>query len=244
VRRIHLASYFFALGLLLCAARHARAQTDAPRWEAGGQFSVFNVTNGKATAPAGVVCLNLPCVIFDSDPNERRTEMGFGGRVGYSFNRHLSAEAEVNFFPRERALNLKDFTGGRKFQGLFGVKVGRRFGRFGLFAKARPGFVNFKEGDLRDRGVCVTIFPSPLGCFQTGGRTDFAFDVGGGVELHTSAHTFVRLDAGDTVLRARAHNLPARARFSPTGPTFQTAFVSPAATTHNFQGSAGFGFRF
>ena len=97
---------------------------------------------------------------------------------------------------------------------------------------------------MRPGTACIAVFPRPLSCFESAGRTDFAFDVGGVVELYPSAHTVVRFDAGDTILRAGTHNLPARARVSPTGPTFLSAFVSPAATTHNFQGSVGFALRF
>lgn len=242
--RLHLTAYVFALGLLLCGAQVAQAQGAEQRWEAGGQFSVFDVASGRSTAVA-VECVKPPCPLGTTrNINQRATEPGFGGRIGYSVNRYFTVEAEANYFPRERALTDPDFTGGRKWQGLFGVKVGRRYDRVGVFAKARPGFVNFKEGDLRDRAACVALFPPPLACFQAEGRTDFAFDVGGVFELYPSAHTAVRFDAGDTVLRTRAHNVPAEIQFSPSGPVFLTVLASPAATTHNFQGSVGFGFRF
>jgi hypothetical protein len=246
MRRIHLATYFFALGLLLFGAQRAHAQTDARGWEAGGQFSIFNVTNGEATTATVVPCISSPCPVITATAEQRRTEPGFGGRVGYNFNRYLSAEAEVNFFPRERALTDPEFTGGRKFQGLFGVKVGRRYEHVGLFAKARPGFVDFDEGDLRQRPgtACVAIFPPPLSCFESTARTDFAFDAGGVVELYPSAHAVIRFDAGDTVLRTGAHNIPGRTQISPTGPTFNTVLLVPSETTHNFQGSVGFAFRF
>jgi hypothetical protein len=246
MRRIHLTAYFFALGILICGAQLTRAQTDARGWEVGGQFSAFNVTNGKGAASTVFPCVNPPCPLVTVTADQRRTEPGFGGRVGYSFNRYLSAEAEVNFFPRERAPADAEFTGGRKFQGLFGAKVGRRFEHVGLFAKARPGFVNFKEGDLRQRpGTgCVAIFPPPLSCFESTGRTDFAFDAGGVVELYTSAHAVIRFDAGDTVLRTGAHSIPGRTQISPTGPTVSTVLAAPSETTHNFQGSVGFTFRF
>jgi Outer membrane protein beta-barrel domain len=235
MRRTHLAAYFFALGILICGGGRARAQDDSRGWEAGGQFSAFNVTNGKT-----------PSSTFVVGADQRGTEPGFGGRVGYNFNRYLAAEAEFNFFPRERALDDAKFTGGRKLQGLFGVKVGRRFQHFGVFAKARPGFVHFKDGDLQfpANNGCILIFPPPLACFESVGRTDFAFDAGGVVEFYTSRHAVIRIDAGDTVLHSRAHNIPGREQDTPTGPTLPTIFVVPAATTHNFQGSVGFAYRF
>ena len=241
-----LTAIILAAGILVCGAREARAQDEGRHWEVGGQLSAFNVGNGTVEITRVVPCFVPPCPLVGTRVEQRQTEPGFGGRVGYSFNRYVTAEAEVNLFPRERALTDTDFTGGRKLQGLFGVKAGRRYEHAGLFAKARPGFVNFKEGDLFQppgRG-CIAIFPTPLSCFESRGRTDFALDVGGVVELYPSARTIIRFDAGDTILRTGAHRVPARAQFSPTGPVFSTAATVAAETTHNFQGGVGFGFRF
>lgn len=224
----------FAAALCLSLGLSARAQTGDRRFEVGGQFSVIDATNGRATLVSAIT----------TNVDQRHMEPGFGARVGYSVNRYFTVEAETNFFPRERALTDNNFDGGRKWQGLFGVKVGRRGDKVGIFAKARPGFVNFKDGDLRRGGVCIAIFPQPLGCFQPAARTDFAFDLGGVVELYPSPHTILRFDAGDTILRTGTHNVPALGQSSPTGPTFFSVATSPAATTHNFQGSVGFGYRF
>jgi hypothetical protein len=240
MRRLHFTPFVFAIGLLFSGATGARAQDTERKWEVGGQFSAFSVSNGEGTVSTVFPCFNPPCPVITTNVGERRTEPGFGARVGYSFNRYLTAEAEFNFFPREGELTDSDFTGGRKVQGLFGVKVGRRFERVGVFAKARPGFVNFREGDLRPRpGIaCIAIFPPPLSCSETTDRTDFAFDVGGVFELYPSAQIIVRLDAGDTILRSGAHTVPG------TILSRDITIGVPADTSHNFQGSVGFGFRF
>lgn len=237
MRGLHLASVALAAVLLFSAAPRARAQDAGPRWEVGGQFTAFDVSNGSASVSSTVPCFVPPCPVITTTADHRATELGFGGRVGYSFNRHVAFEAEANLFPRERALTDEDFTGGRKVQGLFGVKAGRRYERVGLFAKARPGFVHFAEGDLEQVGSCLSVFPPPLGCFETRGRTDFALDLGGVVELYPSSRTLLRFDVGDTVLWTRAHNVPVRALGG-------VVVGVPDATTHNFQGSVGFGFRF
>ncbi len=93
---------------------------------------------------------------------------------------------------------------------------------------------------MRARGGCITIFPPPLACFDAGGggRTDFALDLGGVVELYPSSRTILRFDAGDTILRSGTHNVPVRTPF------FDVVAPVPDRTTHNFQGSVGFGFRF
>ena len=167
---------------------------------------------------------------------EQKHVQGLGGRFGYNFSEHFAAEAEVNFFPRDR-----DLEGGRKFQGLFGVKVGQRFDKVGVFAKARPGFVRFEKGDyVFGPGGCITIFPPPLACFQSRATTNFAFDVGGVVEVYPSKNTLIRFDVGDTMIRFDQRNVAA------TSDVFANlvAFPVPAETKHNLQASAGFGFRF
>jgi hypothetical protein len=222
----------------------ARAQSaDDRHFEIGGQFSVLNATNGRGSVTTAVPCSPSPCTpgTTTTTTDGRATEPGFGGRVGFNFNRYFGVEAEGNFFPRERGVREDDFNGGRKTQGLFGVKVGRHFEEVGVFVKARPGFVHFNEGNLRQPPdtVCILIVPAPVGCFETTGRTDFAFDLGGVVELYPSHRTIIRFDAGDTILRTDAHLIPV------TIPTQGTAVtISPRDTTHNFQGSIGVGWRF
>ncbi|HEY0081980.1 MAG TPA: outer membrane beta-barrel protein, partial [Pyrinomonadaceae bacterium] len=125
----------------------AHAQADESRKvELGGQFSILNAADGRASVTTVSPCLIPPCPVVVSTSEGRRAEPGFGARVGYNLTRNVALEAEGNFFPRER-----EFGGGRKSQGLVGVKAGKRFEEVGLFVKARPGFVHFSEGDLQER---------------------------------------------------------------------------------------------
>ena len=240
MRRSRLTSLILTAGLIFAAAGAARAQDSETRWEVGGQLTGFDVTNGSASATQIVICVQAPCPPVVTTAVHRATELGFGGRVGYNVTRHVTLEAEGNYFPREGSVTDEEFTGGRKIQGLFGVKAGRRYETFGVFAKARPGFVHFSAGDLQASGGCIAIFPPPLSCFDVEGRgrTDFALDLGGVVELYPSSRTILRFDVGDTVLRSGEHNVPVR-----TLP-FNVVIPVPDRTTHNFQGSVGFGFRF
>jgi hypothetical protein len=153
------------------------------------------------------------------------TVNGLGGRFGYNFNRHLALDAEFSFFP-ETHLGNEQF--GQKTQGFVGVKAGTRTRRVGVFAKARPGVMFIGE---------VT---SGFNCNGTSfGRTcrpshnNFALDAGGVLELYPSSRTIVRLDAGDTIVRIR--NATAGVIGNPTVTN---------DTTHNFQFSVGFGYRF
>lgn len=220
------------------------AQADeSRRVEVGGQFSVFNVSNGRASVTTTVQCLVPPCPTRTSFSEDGETEPGFGARIGYHFTPNFAVEAEGNFFPRER-----EFAGGRVSQGLFGVKAGKRFEQVGVFAKARPGFVRFSEGDLRPRPntACVAVFPPPIGCFESKPRTHFAVDVGGVLEYYPSSRTLIRFDAGDTIIRLREHRVPiVLDPQSDTGaPARVVVGLAPSETTHNFQGTIGFGVRF
>lgn len=74
-----------------------------------------------------------PDVSFDD------TSAGIGARVTYNLNRSIAAEAEVNFFPQKQLILVAE---GSAIQAQFGVKAGKRFEKFGLFGKVRPGFLS------------------------------------------------------------------------------------------------------
>ena len=154
------------------------------------------------------------------------TVNGLGGRFGYNFHKHFALDTEFSFFPEAHLGNRQT---GQKTQAFAGVKAGARTNRVGVFAKLRPGVMFIGE---------VT---SGFNCSGTGfGQTcrpshnNFALDAGGVLELYPSARTIVRLDAGDTIVRIRRATLG----ILTGGP------ASTADTTHNFQFSVGFGYRF
>ena len=126
------------------------------------------------------------------------TDVGVGGRFSWNVAPLIGAEAELSFYPDDLSDRVRAFSAGR-VEGLFGVTVGPVLGRIRPFAKARPGFVTFREasGPL----VCLTIYPPTLPCAMAGGDTVFAFDFGGGVELFPTGGTFIRLDLGDRLMR-------------------------------------------
>jgi hypothetical protein len=228
------------ISLLAFGSSEARAQSDEKKFEVGGQFSLLNSETRTVTV-AVLPCLVPPCPTTITSTQGHATDYGIGGRLGYDFSKHFALEAEGNFFPRDR-----DMEGGRKIQGLFGVKTGKRFERVGVFAKARSGFVRFEKGDYRfGPGGCVTVFPPPITCFQPVARTDFAMDLGGVIELYPSRHTIIRFDAGDTIIRLGARNVAATQPAIPAASPFHLVVIPVSAeTTHNLQASVGFGFRF
>lgn len=224
MRRSLFLALFFAT-LVLSGARDARAQDDGRGWELGAHYTFIDFNNSSRVVNT----------VTTDESRPYPTASGLGGRVGYNVNSHFAVEAEVNYFPRDRFLE-----GGRKVEGLFGVRAGRRFERVGVYAKARPGFLHLSRGDFRQRTdiICVAAFP---GCFESEPTTNFAFDAGGVVELFPSQHTFVRFDAGDTMVRLDRRRAPVR-----TSPNSAGVFILTVEgeTTHNFQGGVGFGFRF
>ena len=181
---------------VLLAAGEAQAQTGLPRFEVGAQLSGIDMLDSVREKPPGV-----------------------GGRFSYNINDYAAFDAELNYFSTPEA-NLD------RTQGLFGVKVGRRFGgsspKVGLFFKVRPGFMRFLG--LRQPGSSIN------------GTTKFALDVGGVLEFYPSKRTVVRIDAGNTAIFFNGETVR---RFSlPGGPQEQLG------TGHGLQSGIGVGFRF
>jgi len=70
------------------------------------------------------------------------------------------------------------------------------------------------------------------------GKTKPAFDLGGVAEYYPTDRTAVRVDFGDTIIPYGSITL------LPFAPEIPTPIRVRAGTTHNFQFSAGFSFRF
>lgn len=157
---------------------------------------------------------------------------GFGGRFTYNFNKHVAAEAETNFFPG------REFNG-RAAQAVFGAKVGKRWNKFGIFGKARPGFVYYSAGKRE-------FFVNPDQSFRSTSEstTNFALDVGGVLEFYPSKRIVTRFDFGDTIVRQGSQTINYVTQNPTTGNLENNTFRLPAQTRHYFQFSAGIGFRF
>ncbi len=224
------ASVLVLVLLFVFAVVTAQAQSDDKKFEVGGQFSVLHSPTQTVTTTGTAFGLAM---------NEHgHTDYGFGGRFGYRLSKYFTLEAEGNFFPRDGVLEA-----GKKTQGFVGVKAGKRFDNFGLFVKARPGFVHYSRGDYQFTGGCVAIFPPPIGCFQPVAETNFATDLGGVFEYYPTKRTIIRFDAGDTIVHLPARNVAA---FQTNAPTVFTLVVVPRSSEgqNHFQASVGFGFRF
>ncbi|HJP93318.1 MAG TPA: hypothetical protein VJ875_15275 [Pyrinomonadaceae bacterium] len=170
---------------------------------------------------------------------EQRTEPGFGGRFTLNLNKVFSLETAGYFFPK-RCFTCNN--NGRVTEVLGGVKVSKRFEKWGIFAKARPGVISFSKGEFNV--IEVPSSPSFPFVFKVDRLNSFATDIGGGLEFYPSRRIVTRFDAGDTIIhfKQRLVNMIA---FDPLTNTFilQPAIL-PARTTHNFQFIASVGFRF
>lgn len=175
-RRLILSSVVLFALVFLCAGQpRAQAQSEPPKFEVGGQFSL----------------LNFDPKLLD---RSRRNEVGGGGRFTFNFHKYVAAEAQFDYFPQsdtERigTITLTQF--GSKAVGVFGVKAGARKKNFGIFGKARPGFIHFS--------AVPVIFCVSGPCPQPA-KTNFAFDVGGVIEFYPSKRAVLRFDAGDLII--------------------------------------------
>src|SRR5689334_14889873 len=163
--------------------------------------SIAVAQDKKDKAEIGVQSTAL--TLFAPDFPGDVTSSGVGGRVTYNFNRSIAAEAEVNFFPQKQFLLQSSDSGA--IQAQFGVKLGKRFEKFGLFAKVRPGFISVGDVQSVKPDSLVVVNGVPTFNFKAERRNFFTIDAGGVLELYPSRRTVVRFEAGDTALRHPAH---------------------------------------
>src|SRR2546426_287211 len=111
--------FSLAIMTLMFALNNERANAQEQKFELGGHFSLLRTSISRGTATV-ITCVIIPCTIPATFTKDSVTALGFGGRIGYNISEYVTLEAEGNFFPSDR-----DSDGGRKTQGLFGVKAGK-----------------------------------------------------------------------------------------------------------------------
>jgi hypothetical protein len=169
---------------------------------------------------------------------ERTLLQGFGGRLAYNLYDFLSLEAELNYFPKDISSPLGSPDSRLvkpDFQGLFGIKVGKRMDKIGVFGKLRPGFVRFSPLDdcpNNDVASCETVE-----------KTARTLDFGIVLEGYVSSRAFVRFDVGAVTL-----DYPSTTFFRPPEPGdppgIPLFITRPGFSRLNPQFSLGAGFRF
>jgi hypothetical protein len=199
-----------------------QTQTDElPKFEVGAQFT-------SLTKP---------------DNFNGSTEPGFGGRFTFNLNRSVALEAVGNFFPHKCSFcGRTGENSGNITQALFGVKAGKRFEKWGIFAKARPGVVSFSDGESGFISVANgSTFPFE---FQQNRATYFAADLGAVLEFYPSKRIVTRFEGGDTLINYGRRNGNFFGFDPVTGTTTLIPFTMRSETRHNFQFVAGVGWRF
>ena len=205
-----------AISFLFVVQADALAQSqDLPKFEIGGEFTTLEREGF----------------------GEQRTEAGVGARFTFNLNRSVAFETAGYLFPRHCDICRN---AGNMSQVVAGVKVGKRFENWGIFAKARPGVVSFSRGEFNP----TAIGPGGFIEFETNRITSFATDLGGVLEFYPSPRIVTRFDVGDTIIHFKRRAVNGVSLNPSTGELTLFPFTRPARTSHNFQFIAGVGFRF
>ena len=230
-RRLLITIAALGISVLLSPFSTQAQSTDLPKYEVAEDFSSLTLNAGTT----------LP---------------GLGGRFTYNINRHLALEAGGYFFPGHCEGCIGETTG-HVVEGLFGVKAGKRFQKWGLFAKARPGFMHFgnrafdivplSTGPARGFISCFGPTNNPS-CFrfQSNPLTAAVIDLGGVLEFYPSKRIVVRFDGGNTLIHyaQRTSNTLIFDPANPMGAPSLVPITSPGYTRNTLQFTAGVGFRF
>ena len=184
-RSLLIATALISLG----SAGSALAQSSAPKFEVGGQFSAIHLSDFAAT------------------------NAGLGGRFSYDPLRWMTLESEFTLFPNDDVTvmgsvpELGTIYRRRRAEAFFGPKMGVRNQRIGLFGKVRPGFTSLSDQGVDCAGdVCALISTRLLAVPEY--RTEFALDLGGVLEFYPSPRTILRFDIGDTMVWHRSSAPP------------------------------------
>ena len=160
-----------------------------------------------------------------SFPINPQNQAEFGGRFTWNLKSFLAIEFEAAASPFQTPNLTTAYQGGNIFQAFAGVKAGKRWNKFGVFAKFRPGLNSYSQV-IRGHSQSMSL--------PFGRRIDPCFDVGGALEFYISRRLSIRYDAGDTIIDYRSSSV--------SNPT--TTLPIPGAVKNNFQFSTAVVFRF
>src|SRR5262249_32734064 len=183
---------FFIIAVVIILPNTAHSQIRLRKFEIGVQFSAMSLQDPDVLVHDAI---GDPGFIGVARGTGQRTEPGIGGRLTYNATSSLALEAETSIFSRPPFDLAKP--SGRGFKGQFGAKVGKRFAKFGIFGKARPGFVRFAEvTKLLSKTTTTPAGPLnqvfTVGTFGRGSALYFSADVGTVVEYYVAEKAFIR----------------------------------------------------
>ena len=194
-------------GVTLILPTVAVAQSSEPRLETGVFFTFAKLER-----------------IGSTDHGVGSTTAGLGGRVAWRVARYIDLDGELSVHPRAGVQ-------GYRLQGFGGVKAGAWFGKLGLHAKVRPGFLYF-EKDPFGAGARIATFPLT----QWADSLEPAIDYGAIVQYATPRNFLFRLDVGETRVHYDARTVAVSGVLPPMD--------AGGFTTRNRQWSVGVGKRF
>jgi hypothetical protein len=164
--------------------------------------------------------LSLPVLSNGCTGACRKNLSGTGFNFDYNFTRGIAFDSTMNFMPGQQGSKAV-------LEGLFGLKMGARFQKVGVFGKVRPGFIYYQ--DAMQGGGNMT--PNSL--------TRFATDLGGVFEYYPKENSILRFDVGTTVVRYLSdHPDP---KEYPLGSSLSTQYW---VTQGNLQVSTSYTYRF
>ena len=127
--------------------------------------------------------MNFP-VESESCSNCKGFLPGYGFDFNYRFAKYAYFDSVVNLFPGSSSSGQH---GGAQ-EGLVGLKLGRTFGRWGLYSNVRNGFIHYDNA----------LVPGSSSSYESTWR--YALDLGGTIEYSASHHSTFRFNAGTTVI--------------------------------------------
>lgn len=176
---------FIALSLSACPL--FGQSSEVPKFEIGAQYSARGL-QGTSTLSNGSTCFG--CGV---------TASGIGARFVYNAFRFVSLEGEWNIYPSAGGGTATIQYGGTATEGLFGVKTGWRNNKFGLFAKAAPGYLMYSHAVVSSNSSINGV------SFGFGTVTHFTQYFGAVAEYYPVRHIALRVDVGQTLTDYAAH---------------------------------------
>jgi hypothetical protein len=142
-----------------------------PRWKMGFQMTSVGLPANNKNCPS---CQDL--------------HTGVGFNFNYRFAKYAYFDGETNFFPSSDTYKQP----GDVYEVLAGLKIGRPYRSWGLFAQVRPGWVHYDTpiGQSSHRSYLST--------------TRIAQNFGGSVEYYPSKHSALQFNLGTTLVHDTA----------------------------------------
>jgi hypothetical protein len=216
--KVYVSSIIAVLMLPIFAGAQDNSAVDVKKFELAPEFTTITFEPGNTIA-------------------------GPGGRFTYNLNKHVALEAAGYFFAGCEFCGRQS---GATTEGLFGAKIGKRFHKWGIFGKVRPGLISSSRGrfEYALTGSSAVTFAGTQFFFVQKRQTSFAVDVGGVLEFYPTKRIITRFDFGSTIIRYGRYT----ANFPSFDPVTETYSLKPFSIPGDVQGSLQFmasvGFRF